>query len=318
MAELRKLFQKAGGFKLLKQYSRAGVLAFAITQVVLLGFSKKALEILRLSVQLKIQKKLSRKYQYVLDRCDKIDYGSLPKKQSNKVWVCWLQGIENAPLVVQKCYKSLQQHLTDREIVLLTSENIGEYATFPHYIIEKWEAGIISNTHFSDLLRIEVLVNHGGAWIDSTVLCTGSNIPDYIFDSDLFFYQILKPGRDGHSIHISSWLMSATTNNKILLITRELLYEYWLKKKSLIDYFLLHIFICITCDKYLDEQKNITKFSNSIPHILQLDLFEQFDEKKYENVKQMTCFHKLSYKFDVELLEKKGTYYDMIINKEAF
>ncbi|MFV0313151.1 MAG: capsular polysaccharide synthesis protein [Dysgonomonas sp.] len=316
MSEVNKILKKAGGKKLLYQYWKSGVFGFAIIESLLLGFSKKALEILRLSIQYKMYIKIRKKYQYLLDRCNDIDYESLPKKKSNKVWVCWLQGMENAPLVVQRCYESLHKHLKDRDIVLLTLNNIGEYITFPKYIIDKREKGIISNTHFSDLLRIELLVNYGGTWIDSTVLCTSSNVPEYIFNSDLFFYQTLKPGRDGHSIGLSSWFISATTNNKILLITRELLYEYWLKNNSLIDYFLLHIFICIVCEKYPDEQKKIIKFSNSIPHILQLDLFDSFDEKKYEAIKQMTCFHKLSYKFEKELLEKEGTFYDIVIHKK--
>jgi hypothetical protein len=313
--KLNKIYEKAGGSKLLRQYWKAGVLGFAFIEVLLLGFSKKALEIVRLSVQYKIQKKLKKKYQYVLDRCDKIDFDSLPKKHSNKVWFCWLQGIENAPPLVQTCYASLQKYLKDKEIIILTSDNIFEYAEFPLHIIKKFENGIISNAHFSDLLRLELLIKHGGTWIDATVLCTGSNIPEYIFNSDLFFYQLLKPGRDGHSLNLSNWFISATTNNKVLLITQELLYEYWKKNNSVIDYFIFHMCVGIILEKYKEEQKKIVKFSNSIPHILLLDLFESYDEKKYEVLKQMTCFHKLSYKHDKEQLEKKGTYYDALINQ---
>ncbi|MBF0760833.1 capsular polysaccharide synthesis protein [Dysgonomonas mossii] len=316
MEKLSKIFKKAGGKSLIKQYWKTGVLGFAIIEALLLGFSKKGLEILRLSVQYKTQAKLKKKYQYVLDRCDKIDYDSLPKEQSNKVWVCWLQGMENAPLVVQKCHASLHKYLKDKEIILLTSNNIQEYITLPLFIMDKWEKGIISNAHFSDLIRVELLIRYGGTWIDSTVLCTGSNIPNYILNSNLFFYQLLKPGRDGHCLNISNWFISSSTNNKIILILKELLHEYWIKNNSVSDYYIFHMFVGIICEKYPEEEQKITKFCNSIPHILQLDLFEPFDEDKFEAIKHMTCFHKLSYKFEEELLKKKGTFYDIIINKK--
>lgn len=315
MDQAKKLFKKAGGFSLLLQYLRAGVLPIAIIQFLLLGNSKKALEILRHTIQYKIYNKLKKKYKYVFDKQKTLNYNSLPQENSNKIWICWLQGIENAPLLVQKCYESIKEHLGDKEIILITSENLFQYAQFPEYIIAKWKKGIISNTLFSDILRTELLIRHGGTWIDSTVLCTGSNIPDYIFNSDLFLYQILKPGRDGHSIFISSWFISAKTNNKILLTTRDLMYEYWKKKNYTIDYFLFHIFICISLEYFPEEWNKIPKLSSSIPHILLLQLFEPFNKKKYEAIKELTCFHKLSYKFDDSLKKKDNTYYNYIINK---
>lgn len=312
------LFRKAGGIQLIKQYWNAGVLIYAGIMSLFLGFSKKGLEILRLSIQFKVHQKLKKVYKSRLKQLCDLDYTSLPQKKSNNVWVCWLQGIEYAPLLVQRCYASLQKYLTGKNIILLTSENIHEYVSFPDYIIEKWEKGKITNTHFSDLLRLEILINHGGTWIDSTVLCTGSNIPDYIFDSDLFLYQVLKPGRDGHSLNMSSWFISSKTNNKILLVTRGLLYEYWKKKNSLVDYFLIHHFLEIVCERYVEERESIIKSCNSIPHILLLDVFKPYNEDRYQYMKEMSCFHKLSYKHDEELLSKTGTYYDVIINKGLY
>lgn len=315
MSKIIKLFKKVSGKELILQWFKAGVLLFAGFEVLLLGFSKKGLEILRLAIQFKTQKKLKRKYSYVLKNNETLNFDSLPKKQSNKVWFCWLQGVDNAPFLVKQCYNSLEKYLTNKEIIVLTSDNISDYVQFPKHIMGKWKKGIITNTHFSDILRIEILINHGGTWIDSTVLCTGKDIPDYIFNSDLFFYQILKPGRDGHSINLSSWFMSSSTNNKILLNTRSLLYEYWKKNNSLVDYFLLHTFIEIVFDKYPEERKKIVKSCNSVPHMLLLDLFEPFDEMRYGVFKQMTNFHKLNYKREKKDFDKKNTYYDLVINQ---
>lgn len=318
MNEFKKIFKKVNGFSVIKNYIKARVLSLAIIQVLVLGTSKKALEILRLSTQFKVQLKLKKKYDYILKECDKKEYNDLEQKRSNKVWVCWLQGIENAPLLVQKCFESLNKNLIDKEIIVITDENYTQYVKFPKHIIEKWQDGTITNTHFSDLLRLELLINHGGTWIDATVLCTGSNIPSYILDSDLFFYQILKPGLDGHSLMISSWLITSCTNNKVLLVTRELLYEYWKKEKSMKDYFLLHMFMSIVLERYPEEYNKVFKMCNSIPHILLLSLFNKYDESYYSEIKKLSNFHKLNYKRKEEEFNMKNTYYDILIKKGKY
>lgn len=321
MGKFKEIFNKVNGKEVLKQYKRAGVLGFALAETGLLGFSHKSLEIVRLAVENKILSKLRKKYknyilQYKINNTKEIE--KLPRNLSDKVWVCWLQGIENAPVLVKRCFESLNKYLTDREIIVITDKNYSDYVDFPEHIKKKFEAGFITRTHFSDLLRLELLIKYGGTWIDATVLCTGGNIPEYILDSELFVYQVLKPGLDGHSSVISSWLMTSCTNNPILLLTRELLYEYWKKYNFMMDYFLLHDFFQLAIEAYPQEWKKVVQFSNEIPHILLLSLFDEFDEKRYGYVTSMTCFHKLSYKFQQEKMKQSGTYYDKIVNLKEF
>ena len=311
---LKETFKKQGGIKLIKQYVNNGSLGTAIGEFIILGKSRTALEILRLSTQLKVKQKLEKKYRTCLEEFDKSFNTLLPHECSNKVWICWFQGMENAPALVQRCYDSVKNQLNDREIVLITSDNMDHYVQFPDYIIDKWKAGIITHTHLTDLLRLELLIRYGGLWLDATVFCSENreNIPDYFFDSDLFFFQSLKPGRDGHCQYISSWLMSAKTNNKILMAARTLCYEYWKQNNRMDDYFLLHDFISIVLDKYVEEWKSIIPRDNATPHILLLRLFEQYDERVWASIKTQTPFHKLTYKFEDDRTKNKGTFYDVL------
>lgn len=308
---LKETFQKQGGMNLIKQYARARVLGTAVGEFLLLGKSRTALEILRLSTQLKTKQKLEKKYRYVLEEFDRKFDDSLPHGDSNKVWICWFQGIENAPELVKKCYESVKKNLSSKEVILITSENMNEYVQFPDYIIKKWDSGAITHTHLTDLLRLELLIKYGGLWLDATVLCTSEeeNIPKYFFDSDLFFFQSLKPGRDGKATYLSSWLISAKANNRILLATRELCYAYWKRNNRLDDYFLLHDFLSIVLDKYEDDWKKIIPRDNATPHILLLRLFDIFDEKTWDSIRAQTPFHKLSYKFKDGQEKRKGTFY---------
>lgn len=312
--DLRLVLKKQGGVKLLKQYWKSGAFFTAVSEFLLLGKSRTALEILRLSARLKTKQKLEKKYKKKLDVFDKAYDESLLHEQSNKVWVCWIQGMQDAPKLVQKCYQSLKENLTDREIILITSENIQQYAQLPEYIWKKWKSGQITHTHMTDLLRLDLLVRYGGMWVDATVLCTRrrEEIPEYYFDSDLFLYQCLKPGRDGHAAYISSWLMSAKTNNKILMAVQYLCYEYWKEHKDMLDYFLLHDFISIVLERYPKEWQKIIPSDNATPHILLLRLFEQYDERLWGAVKEQVPFHKLSYKFEETQIEIPGTYYKVL------
>ena len=311
---LKETFKKQGGLNLIRQYVRAGCLGTAIGQFILLGKSRTALEILRLSTQLKTKQRLEKKYRNKLEEFIKTYDTTLPHESSNKVWICWFQGMENAPELVQRCYHSVKENLKSKDIVLITSENMNDYVQFPDYIIEKWKSGAITHTHLTDLLRLELLIKFGGLWLDATVFCSSpeEDIPEYFFDSDLFFYQSLKPGRDGKATYFSSWLMSAKTNNKVLLATRELCYDYWKRNNMMDDYFLLHDFMSITLDKYEDEWKKIPPRDNATPHILLLRLFEQYDENVWKMIKEQTPFHKLSYKFSAKDVEIRNTYYNSI------
>lgn len=313
MWNLSEILEKQGGLELLKRYWKGGAFFTAASQFFLLGKSRTALEILRLSAGLKTKQKLEKKYRSRLQEFDSNYNTALPHETSNKVWICWFQGMEKAPGLIQKCYQSVKENMSEREIIALTVDNIKDYIDFPDYINEKWKSGVITHTHMTDLLRLELLIKYGGMWLDATVFCSGGEIAPYFFDSDLFFYQCLKPGRDGHSTYMSSWLMSAKTNNKILMAVRYLCYEYWKEYDSMVDYFLFHDFMSIVLDYYPKDWSKIVPRDNATPHELLLRLFEPYDEDIWVAIKGQTPFHKLSYKYEKEKEIMQNTYYSRII-----
>lgn len=123
------------------------------------------------------------------------------------VWFCWLQGIENAPRLVQVCYTSVQKYCADRPVHLITGENMSDFVTLPDYIMQKYHTGIIPPAQFSDILRLALLVKYGGIWIDSTVLLTAP-LPRYITHGSFFFYQNKSWGDVPLPIIGSNWLLS--------------------------------------------------------------------------------------------------------------
>ena len=256
---------------------------------------------------LKTYRLIKRKYFKYIDGYKKT---TKKKELSNKVWWCWLQGEENAPDLCKANLNSLRKNLKGRDIIVITEDNWPDYIDLPDYIIEKYKKGIITRTHFSDILRVQLLVTHGGTWIDSSVLCTGYD--EKFFDKSLFvFNNFLKEDK---SMVCSSWFITSESNNQILTLTRDLLFEYWKRKKILINYYLFHIMFTIATEKYSDEWKKVPRFSNVPPHILQFEITEKYEKERWDEICKMSSIHKLTQKADFSRREK-NSFYDYIIDK---
>lgn len=103
------------------------------------------------------------------------------------IWICWFQGMENAPELVKRCYASVKRNMPDKEIIVITKENMDQYVNFPDHILKKWKRGLITDTKMSDFLRMELLIRYGGLWMDSTIFLSGP-IPDWVYEKDIFMY----------------------------------------------------------------------------------------------------------------------------------
>lgn len=267
------------------------------------GFSTKTLEMIRLSIKLKQVRIMRKLVRPEIKKLTSLNEIIERKKESHKIiWVCWFQGIENAPDIVKRCYESIC-NVKNKEVILITNENYLQYTDFPKHIIDKWESGVITPTHFSDLLRVELLSKHGGVWLDSTVFLSDNLLPSYLDNTSFFCFQVLKPGLDGHSIVCSSWAISSSKNNKILSITRDILYEYWLKNNKLSDYFLFHIVLSAVLIELDVMGVTTLKQCNSTPHTLQFEMFSKYSNLRWKEIISSGSVHKLTYKTNDRKIE---------------
>lgn len=247
------------------------------------------------------------------DNCSvkyEIKQGGFPRT----VWICWLQGMEQAPDIVKACYRSVEKYFSKEwKIVVLTKENLLDYVNFPEFVLEKWKKGVITNTHFSDLLRMEILIKYGGLWTDATVLYT-DRIPSYMCETNFFTFHHTM--RYDNAVVFESWFIYSVANHPLLLETRDMIYKYWKENNKLKEYFLFHIFFTIASEKYPDLWKQVPVFSDVVPHILASELFEKFSEDRYNQIIKMSCVHKLSYKLNNEKINKPETFYNEILKDE--
>lgn len=237
----------------------------------------------------------------------KTEFNTYNGDENPKVWVCWLQGFDNAPDLVKRCVESMKYHITDMEIIFLDSGNIKDYITLPDYIYDKWEKGIIPNAQFSDLVRNQLIIEHGGLWIDSTTYLTGS-IPSYITDSDFFVYH------DGffncEVINMGNWLIWGKANNLLLNEVQNLLLTYWKENNYLKQYFIMQLFFRMVSDYYPKEWAKVPYYSQMNQHTFMMELNNTFNKTRWEQLKELTPIHKLSNKIDFS--NKNQPYYSML------
>lgn len=263
-----------------------------------------------LALEDKVYRKLEWKYRGLIKNYKHVEG---ERKVNRTVWICWMQGLENAPKLVKACVNSVRENLNGFKIVILTEDNIGDYVTFPDYIVEKYKKGIISRTHFSDILRVTLLAKYGGLWVDSTVLCTDGNFANYIIELPLFAYQNMDLDRnDELPIVCSTWLVSANSNNPILCLTRELVYEYWKTHKYLKNFFVFHLFFAMAARHYRQEWNEVPMYNNRSPHTLMFELGERYDEERWKTIEHISSFHKLTRHVEYE---DKETNYTHILEK---
>lgn len=320
LSRISSIFRKFGGFRLLKAYARLGVLGIVIKECSLGLIRRRPLNQIYDSYQPQILKVLRGQYMsFMLEKLTENYDKSLPHNRSNIVWFCWLQGIENAPLIVRICFESLKKNLIGKEIRIIDESNRQQYVTFPDYIENRWKKKQIPPAQFSDLLRLELLIKYGGTWIDSTVLCTGfksSKVQKFkdCLDADLFFFQY-KHDKDARYAGVSNWFITSCQNNPMLMTLRDMLYSYWKDYDCVLEYFIFHRFFDMIAAERPKEVMAMPYAYSPNSLALGHNWDKSFKQLTWGKLVSEVAFHKLSYKNVDSLMNDKTNYFSYIIRE---
>ena len=280
---------------------------------------------------------LSKRYAGVIEKfSEKISEPESNIDPASPIWICWWQGEENMPDLVKLCCKSIQQHAGKHPVKLISKFNYKEYVSFPDYIIEKVEAKIITVTHFSNMLRANLLFEYGGIWMDATIL----TLKDISFDN-IPFFTLKAPAQKNNSVtmarfagisslnatyrydklspKISRWSGFLLAGNKGCVIfeyMREILYAYWKDHNDQIEYLLYDYTIALGYDNIPEMKKMIDNVPcNEIEKfVLEKNLNTEYTEDAFAFYLQ-TTFHKLTWKdkFNTHTKDNKLTIYGHLL-----
>ena len=239
------------------------------------------------------------------------------QQNENNIYVCWFQGEANATDIVKNCIKSIRECAPENSnVIILNEENMLDYVKIPSIVIEKYKAGLITKTNFSDILRFGLLSQNGGAWMDSTIYCRDLINPE-LFNYQL--YSIKNSNYDKFNIARRKWtayFWFAKQNSYFTRRVFQFFCNYWEKYDTLIDYFLVDhiIYFLYQNDSLCKEMLNSIPINNPNVSFLQDELSNTFDIDKWDLLKENTIFYKLNWK--TKISNKKNTFYKKIVLNE--
>lgn len=159
--------------------------------------------------------------------------------QLNYAFVFWWQGEENAPEIVKACINSIKKNHRGK-VVVLSERNYLNYSNIPDYVVQKMKQGKMSLTHFSDILRYNLLYNWGGAWIDATCLLT-KPIPEKCYSAD--YYSLKSIFSESMGFCWTDFYMHIKQGHVMAKRMLGFFYTYWAEHNCLLTYLLVDCWV---------------------------------------------------------------------------
>lgn len=279
-----------------------------------------------------VRARLMRKHEAVMTYLEKLlgdyaesyDYGralpAVPDGMGNKIWMCWWQGLDQAPEIVKACIESVRKNAAGREVIVITEDNMSDYADIPDWMLDKVQAGIASRTNLSDLLRLDLLARYGGIWLDATFFCAHP-LEASRYSAPLF--SIKRPDYLHGSIaggYFAGYSLGCNEANRFVFsAVRDLFLEYWRRSDYLVDYLLID-YLIVMAQRHCPEVA--AAFSAIEPNNPMCDdlikvLGEPFDAAEWERLKRDTQLFKLTWKQEFPLkVAGHKTHLAMLLNGE--
>lgn len=235
----------------------------------------------------------------------------------NNIWVCWWQGEKSMPEMIKKCFNSIIRYSNGHPVKLITFENYKDYVQVDHRIVDKVKNGTFKLAHFADLVRLKLLEQYGGLWLDSTILLT-ANINEDFFQK--FFSVKIKPV-DNDSVSEYRWCSFVLGGGKdirfIYSHLSSMLERYMLENEVFIDYLLIDYFLDILYreNRLVKEMIDAMPYTNPNLHNLRIKFDNEFDKVQWDSMLSDTEIFKLTYKGKHSKQNDKGmpTFYGYIL-----
>jgi hypothetical protein len=215
------------------------------------------------------------------------------------IWQFWDNPPGQAtPEIVKASIESVNRFKGGFEHKILNNSTMGDYSDLPGYVLDKFNKKRMDYAHFSDLLRLNLLKNHGGVWMDATAYMTDF-VPEYIVNEAFFVF--LTGGLTNYPYSfVQSCFIRAKKGAFLCEAWHQMCVEYWKKETKKIDYFQIHLMFKALVLKNLDAKglfAQMPRVSEDETHQLTGNkLFEKFDSKEWERIKKASFFQKTTYR----------------------
>ena len=215
------------------------------------------------------------------------------------IWVCWWNGEDKAPQLVQQCIKSIRKNAGEHPVHIISENNYFDYLDIPQIFINKMKSEKMCLAHFSDYLRVCLLERYGGLWLDATIFCARS-IPEEYFT--LPFFTCKSEGKKGYYLSDFQWTtfcLGGWKHQIFYQFMKEAFEYYWGIEDVAIDYLFFDDMIYIAKENIISIRKELDSvpINNICRDDLQAAMNAVLSSKEFWNVvKEDTVFYKLSWR----------------------
>lgn len=146
-----------------------------------------------------------------------------------RIYFLWLQGLAAAPELIRICHRKWAALNPDYEVVLLDGHDVERLLAETALPFRS-----IPVQALSDIVRARLLLDHGGVWVDATVMPVAPLTPwlDEMAGTQGFF-ALERPGPDRP---ISSWFLAASQNNPMMRWWWPEIERFWSRPRRLVAY----------------------------------------------------------------------------------
>lgn len=240
------------------------------------------------------------------------------KETSRRIFVCWLQGEDQAPKIVKECIQSIRKNApADSEVIVIDKDNLFEYVDVDQFFVDYVNRGKITLTFFSDIIRFSLLKKYGGLWIDATVFVT-DRIPDYCFEK-IYSIQYTN-GENTNRVNdfygrLTSFLIGGDVGYPLFAFCLDIFKLYLVKHKQILEGHLINIVYAIFYREISFAKNDIDAIGVNNTNVERLSHVAnwQFDEKMVSEITKDQIFHKLNWR---NLYVEEGTVYSYLKNEE--
>lgn len=219
------------------------------------------------------------------------------QKDDCVVWLCWLQGEATMPPIPSLCLDSIRKYSSGAKVIVLTLDNFSKYVKIDDNILTEYRKGHIKNCHFADILRISILAQRGGLWLDATMLCVSPLCHNLLYD-DFCTIKTIEQGLYVSRCRWAVYCLRASKGNRLFVLLERLFVEYIKTEFLFMDYFLFDQFISMLYEKDEEIRMMIDRVPKSNPNIFALAdiLHHKYSAQKWKSLCSKTDIFKLNWK----------------------
>ena len=247
--------------------------------------------------------------------------------KTETIWQFWDNPAgQKTPDIVTACMKSAEKHRGDFRLKVLNLETIGKYSDLPGFVHDRLKDGRMRFAHFSDLLRLNLLKNHGGVWMDPTCLMF-AEIPKYITEQEFFVFLTDRMTHFPYSF-MQNFFIRAQKGAFLADIWYRMCIEYWKNESTEIEYFQHQLMF----KALVENNETARALFEKMPHVSEDEmmqfigdrhftkLLEQFDPAEWDRIQKESFIQKTTYRINktiVRAADYPNSYYAKIADGTA-